>query len=57
MVRASVSESPMPSYNAPLRDMRFVMFEVLDVERELQAMPAHAELDREMMDAVLEEGA
>jgi alkylation response protein AidB-like acyl-CoA dehydrogenase len=47
----------MPSYNAPLRDIRFVMYELLDAEHELKAMPAHAELDREMMDAVLEEGA
>jgi len=47
----------MPSYNAPLRDMRFVMFELLDAEHELKAMPRHADLDRETMDAVLEEGA
>ena len=47
----------MPSYTAPLRDMRFVMFELLDAERELQAIPRHAQLDRETIDAVLEEGA
>jgi alkylation response protein AidB-like acyl-CoA dehydrogenase len=47
----------MPSYKAPLRDMRFVMFELLDAESELQAMPAFAELDRDTIDAVLEEGA
>jgi alkylation response protein AidB-like acyl-CoA dehydrogenase len=47
----------MPSYTAPLRDMRFVMFELLDAERELKTMPRHADLDRETMDAVLEEGA
>ncbi len=47
----------MPSYNAPLRDMRFVMFELLDAERELKAMPRHADLDRDTIDAVLEEGA
>jgi alkylation response protein AidB-like acyl-CoA dehydrogenase len=47
----------MPSYNAPLRDMRFVMFELLDAERELQAMPRFAGIDRETIDAVLEEAA
>ena len=47
----------MPSYTAPLRDMRFVMFELLDAERELQAIPRHADVDRDTIDAVLEEGA
>ena len=47
----------MPSYNAPLRDMRFVMFELLDAERELKAIPRYADLDRNTIDAVLEEGA
>ena len=47
----------MPSYTAPLRDMRFVMFEVLDAERELKAIPRYAEVDRDTIDAVMEEGA
>jgi hypothetical protein len=47
----------MPHYTAPLRDMRFVMHEVLDVMSEYRAMPAHAGLDVETIDAVLEEGA
>ena len=47
----------MPSYSAPLRDMRFVMFELLDAERELKAMPAYADLERDTIEAVLEEGA
>ena len=47
----------MPTYTAPLRDMRFVLFELLRIEEELAAMPAHASLDRETIDAVLEEGA
>jgi len=47
----------MPSYTAPLRDMRFVLFELIDAERELAALPAHAGLDRATMDAVLEEAA
>ncbi len=47
----------MPSYHAPLRDMRFVLFELLQAEAELQSMPAHAGTDRATFDAVLEEAA
>ncbi len=47
----------MPRYTAPLRDMRFVLYELLDVERELAAMPRHATVDRETIDAILDEGA
>jgi alkylation response protein AidB-like acyl-CoA dehydrogenase len=46
----------MPSYTPPLRDMRFVLHELLNVTDELKAMPRHAELDAETIDAVLEEG-
>ena len=45
----------MPSYVPPLRDMRFVLHEVLDVANTLKALPAHAEVDAETIDAVLEE--
>ena len=47
----------MPSYTAPLRDMRFVMFELLEAEQELAALPAFAGVDRDTIDAVLEEAA
>jgi alkylation response protein AidB-like acyl-CoA dehydrogenase len=47
----------MPSYTAPLRDMQFVLFDLLDVEAELAALPPHAGLDRATIEAVLEEGA
>ena len=47
----------MPTYTAPLRDMRFVMFELLDAMTELKSLPAHADLDESTIDAVLEEGA
>jgi alkylation response protein AidB-like acyl-CoA dehydrogenase len=47
----------MPSYTAPLRDMRFVLFELLRVQDEFKQMPRHAELDRDTIDAVLEEAA
>ena len=46
----------MPSYTAPLRDMQFVMHEVLNVVDELKAIPQHAELDADTLNAVLEEG-
>ncbi|KFN48342.1 acyl-CoA dehydrogenase C-terminal domain-containing protein [Arenimonas composti] len=47
----------MPSYSAPLRDMSFVLFDLLDVERELAALPRHAGLDRATIEAVLAEAA
>jgi alkylation response protein AidB-like acyl-CoA dehydrogenase len=45
----------MPTYTPPLRDMRFVMHEVLKVTDEFKAIPRYAEADAETMDAVLEE--
>jgi alkylation response protein AidB-like acyl-CoA dehydrogenase len=45
----------MGQYTAPLRDMHFVLHELLDVESELKAMPAHAELDADTINQVLEE--
>ncbi len=47
----------MPTYTAPLRDMHFVLFDLLKVEDELKTLPRHADLDRETIEAVLEEGA
>ena len=46
----------MPQYNPPLRDMQFVMHEVLHVTDELKVLPRHAEIDAETINAVLEEG-
>ena len=46
----------MPHYTPPLRDMQFVMNEVLHVPQALKALPAHAELDADTITAVLEEG-
>ncbi len=46
----------MARYTPPLRDMQFVMHELLDVETTLEALPAHAETGRELIDQVLEEG-
>jgi alkylation response protein AidB-like acyl-CoA dehydrogenase len=47
----------MPRYIAPLRDMHFVLFDLLRTEDELRALPRHAGLDRATIEAVLEEGA
>jgi alkylation response protein AidB-like acyl-CoA dehydrogenase len=46
----------MPHYQPPLRDMQFVMHEVLHVVDELKLLPAHADIDVETINAVLEEG-
>ena len=46
----------MPLYNPPLRDMQFVMHEVLKVTDELKVLPPHADIDADTINAVLEEG-
>ena len=46
----------MPTYNPPLRDMQFVMHEVLKVADEFKGMKQHAEVDIDTINAVLEEG-
>jgi len=46
----------MPVYNPPLRDMQFVMHEVLNVCDDFRAMPQHADVDADTINAVLEEG-
>jgi alkylation response protein AidB-like acyl-CoA dehydrogenase len=45
----------MPSYTPPLRDMQFVMHELLNVTEDFKAIPQHAEMDVETINAVLEE--
>ena len=45
----------MPTYTPPLRDMQFVMHEVLGAVDELKAMPRHAEVDADTLNAVIEE--
>jgi alkylation response protein AidB-like acyl-CoA dehydrogenase len=46
----------MPIYTPPLRDLAFVVHEVLDVVGELKMLPPHADIDAGTIDAVLEEG-
>lgn len=46
----------MAQYTPPLRDMQFLMHEVLNVVEELRALPPHADVDADTINAVLEEG-
>jgi alkylation response protein AidB-like acyl-CoA dehydrogenase len=46
----------MPQYTPPLRDMKFVMHEVLHLSDVLKTLPRHAEMDEDTINAVLEEG-
>lgn len=46
----------MPHYVAPLRDMQFVLHELLEVESALRELPKHSDLDIDTMNQVLEEG-
>ena len=45
----------MGRYIAPLRDMQFVLHELLHVEEEFKHIPAYAEVDAELINQVLEE--
>jgi alkylation response protein AidB-like acyl-CoA dehydrogenase len=47
----------MGQYRAPLRDMQFVLHELLQVEQELKQLPAHGDVDTDVINQVLEEGA
>ncbi|MGA2551458.1 MAG: acyl-CoA dehydrogenase C-terminal domain-containing protein [Burkholderiaceae bacterium] len=47
----------MALYQAPLRDMQFVLFELLDAPKEFAELPVHAETNRELIEQVLEEGS
>ncbi len=46
----------MATYTPPLRDIRFVMHELLNASEELKRLPPHAEIDAGTIDQVLEEG-
>lgn len=46
----------MPTYTPPLRDMRFVLHEMLNVETQLRKLPPHADIDAATIDTILEEG-
>jgi len=47
----------VPSYTAPLRDMQFVMHEVLNVQEVFKSLPAHQEIDQDTIQQILEQAA
>ncbi|XOZ34957.1 acyl-CoA dehydrogenase C-terminal domain-containing protein [Halomonadaceae bacterium KBTZ08] len=47
----------MPQYRAPLRDIQFVMNELLDAETHYQHIPGGEEATPDMVDAIIQEGA
>jgi len=46
----------MAPYTPPMRDMQFVLHELLNVSDELKQLSAYAEIDADTINAVLEEG-
>lgn len=47
----------MNQYNAPVRDMQFVLHELLNVNQELSTIPSYAEVDQDTVNQILEEAA
>lgn len=47
----------MPDYKAPRRDIQFVMHEVLNLEEHYKALRGDEDVNRELIDAIVEEGA
>ena len=45
----------MPTYTPPLRDQQFVLHELLNAVDELKALPAHADVDADTLNQVVEE--
>ncbi len=45
----------MGQYTPPLRDIQFVMHELLNLEAEFKQMPAYADMDADTMNAIVEE--
>ena len=47
----------MPEYKAPLRDISFVMNELLESEALYQTIPGYEDATADLMNAIVEEGA
>ena len=47
----------MPEYKAPLRDIQFVLHEVLNAEEHYKKLRGNDDVNRELVDAIIEEGA
>ena len=47
----------MPDYKAPVRDIQFVINELLESEKLYQTLPGNEEATEDLMNAIVEEGA
>ena len=47
----------MPEYTAPLRDMQFVLYEMLETDKHYATLPGCEEMTRDLMDAIVDEAA
>ncbi len=47
----------MVSYSAPLDDIRFVLYDLLDYDGAVASLPGYEEASRDLVDTVIEEGA
>ena len=47
----------MTQYKSPIRDIQFVLHELLGIENHYQQLLGNDEVNRELIDAVIEEGA
>ncbi|MEH6625145.1 MAG: acyl-CoA dehydrogenase C-terminal domain-containing protein [Motiliproteus sp.] len=47
----------MPEYKAPLREIRFVLHELLEMDKHYASLPGAEEATPELIDAIIEEGA
>ena len=45
----------MPTYTPPIRDMQFVIHELLAADKTFSQLPAHKEIDQETMNQIIEE--
>jgi hypothetical protein len=52
-----LKETPMADYKAPVRDIQFVINEVLESEALYQTLPGYEDASEEMMGAIIDEGA
>ena len=47
----------MHSYSAPLRDMQFLLFDIIKIQEQGNAIPSYADATPDIVSAILEEGA
>ena len=47
----------MPNYRAPLRDIQFALHELLRIEEHYAALPAYQDVNRELVDSIVDAGA